>query len=120
VKKIILSEHFLKHCTNFGDLVAPIVYGLRDLDAKIPCMGKVLHIVKEFQKHVFTLQRKHFLFGLAPSHPTQIVALHMMENSGDRSTLYKSSFKPLSSIRYRTSRQSKCNRCMQACSNENM
>jgi len=60
VKKIILSEHFWKCYTNFWNLVAPIVNGLQDLNAKIPCMGKLLHIMRELKKHALALQKKLF------------------------------------------------------------
>jgi len=55
-----MSEHFWKRCTNFKDLVKPIVYGLCDLYAKMLCMGKVLHIMKKLHKHVFALDQKPF------------------------------------------------------------
>ncbi len=55
VKKTILNEHFWAHGTNFQELVAPMVFGLCDFDAKMPCMGKVLHIMRNLEKHVFAL-----------------------------------------------------------------
>ncbi len=40
--------------------MALVVFGLRDLDAKTPCMGKVLHIMRNLEKHVFSLRQEPF------------------------------------------------------------
>ena len=64
VKRYILEEHYWDQWTNLRGLVAPVVYGLRDLDAKTPCMGKVLHIMRNLEKHVLSLE----------GHPFRLVA----------------------------------------------
>ena len=40
--------------------MAPMVFGLGDLDAKTPCMGKVLHVMRNLEKHVFSLRKEPF------------------------------------------------------------
>ena len=41
-------------------MVAPVVYALRDFDAKEPCMGKVLHILRNLENHVLSLRGDPF------------------------------------------------------------
>jgi hypothetical protein len=41
-------------------MVEPVIIALRDLDSKSPCMGKVLHIMRKLQKHVYGLQSPPF------------------------------------------------------------
>ncbi len=60
VKKTILSEHFWDRATNFRELMVPVVFALRELDAKMSCMGKVLYIMRNLEKHVFSLRKEPF------------------------------------------------------------
>jgi Protein of unknown function (DUF 659)/hAT family C-terminal dimerisation region len=60
VKRLVLDEHFWERCTNFREMVAPVVYALREFDAKEPCMGKVLHIIRDLEKHVLALRTEPF------------------------------------------------------------
>ena len=46
IKTVVLNEHFSDLCTNFQEMVAPVVYALREFDAKEPSMGKVLAIMR--------------------------------------------------------------------------
>ena len=47
IKRLVLHEHFWERCTNFREMVALVVYALREFDAKEPNMGKVLHILRD-------------------------------------------------------------------------
>ena len=60
VKKFVLDSHFWNRCVNIRDVVGPVVFGLRDLDVKTPCMGKVLHLMRGLEKHVLDLQGPPF------------------------------------------------------------
>ena len=60
VRKIALDQFFWKRCTNFREMVAPVVYALREFDAKEPCMGKVLHILRNLENHVLALRNEPF------------------------------------------------------------
>lgn len=60
VRKVVLDDGFWKRCTNFRDMVAPVVYALREFDGKEPCTGKALHIVRQLEKHVLTLSTEPF------------------------------------------------------------
>ena len=60
VKTLVLDEHFWERCTNFREMVAPVVYTLREFDAKEPCMGKALHILRDLEKHVLALRSEPF------------------------------------------------------------
>ncbi len=44
--------------------MAPLVFDLHDLDAKMPCMDKVLHIMRNLEKNVFALQKEPFGLSL--------------------------------------------------------
>ena len=60
IKTVVLNEHFWDRCTNFHEMVAPVVYALREFDAKEPSMGKVLAILHDLEKHVLALRTKPF------------------------------------------------------------
>ena len=60
IKRVVLDEHFWERCTNFREMVAPVVYALREFDAKEPCTGKALHIIRELEKHVLALHKEPF------------------------------------------------------------
>jgi hypothetical protein len=60
VKEYVLNEHFLEQCTNFREVVAPVMWTLRDFDGKGPCMGKILHIFRNLKKHVLSLRGELF------------------------------------------------------------
>ena len=60
VKKLVQDDHFWERCTNFREMVAPVVYALREFDAKEPCMGKGLHILRNLEKHVLALRNEPF------------------------------------------------------------
>ena len=60
VRETILDDQFWLRCVNIKDVLAPVVHGLRDLNAKTPCMGKVLHITRKLEEHVLTLSEKPF------------------------------------------------------------
>ena len=57
---MVLDEHFWERCTNFQEMVAPVVYALREFDSKEPCMGRVLHILRKLEKHVRALRTEPF------------------------------------------------------------
>ena len=63
VKKIIEGSEFWRTCKNFVQLVGPVVYGLRDVDAKTPCTGKVLQIMRKIRKHMVALVNPPFRFN---------------------------------------------------------
>ena len=67
----VVDEHFWDRLTNVRELTAPVVFGLRDLDAKTPCMGKVLHIMRNLEKHVFGLRRAPFCLDLDQAIPLE-------------------------------------------------
>ena len=60
IKTVVLNEHFLDRCTNFQEMVAPIVYASREFDAKEPSMAKVLAILCNLEKHVLALRTEPF------------------------------------------------------------
>ncbi len=60
VKRIVLDDHFWNRSINYVEMVEPIICALRDLDSKSPCMGKVLHIMRKLEKHVYGLESPPF------------------------------------------------------------
>ena len=60
IKTVVLNEHFWDRCTNFQEMVAHVVYALREFDAKEPSMGKVLAILRNLEKHVLALRTESF------------------------------------------------------------
>jgi hypothetical protein len=60
VKEYVLNEHFWERCTNFREVVAPVMWALWDFDGKDPCMGKILHIFCNLEKHVVSFRGKLF------------------------------------------------------------
>jgi hypothetical protein len=60
VKEYVLNEHFWKRCTNFREVVAPMMWALHNFDGKGPCMGKILHIFRKLEKHVVSLRGELF------------------------------------------------------------
>jgi hypothetical protein len=56
VKEYVLNEHFWERCTNFREVVAPVMWALRDFDGKGPCMEKILYIFRNLEKHVVSLR----------------------------------------------------------------
>ena len=64
VYNTVVDEHFWDRLTNVREVTGPIVFGLRDLDAKMPCMEKVLHIMRNLDKHVFSLRGAHFSLSI--------------------------------------------------------
>ena len=60
IETVVLNEHFWDRCTNFQEMVAPVVYALREFDAKEPSMGKVLAIMRNLEKHVLALRTEPF------------------------------------------------------------
>jgi hypothetical protein len=60
VKEYVLNEHFWERCTNFCEVVAPVMWALRDFDGKDPYMGKILHIFHNLEKHVVSFRGEPF------------------------------------------------------------
>ena len=60
IKTVVLNEHFWDRCTNFQEMVAPVVYALWEFDAKEPTMGKFLAILHDLEKHVLALRTEPF------------------------------------------------------------
>jgi hypothetical protein len=60
VKEYVLNEHFWEQCTNFHEVVAPVMWALWDFDGKDPCMGKILHIFHNLEKHVVSFRGELF------------------------------------------------------------
>jgi hypothetical protein len=60
VKEYVLNEHFWEQCTNFREVVAPVMWALRDFDGKDPCMGKILHIFRNLEKHIVSFRDEPF------------------------------------------------------------
>jgi hypothetical protein len=56
VKEYVLNEHFWEQCTNFREVVEPVMWALRDFDGKDPCMKKILHNSRNLEKHVVSLR----------------------------------------------------------------
>jgi hypothetical protein len=61
VKEIVLNEHFKERCTNFRELVAPVMWALLNFDGKYPCMEKMLRIFCNLEKHVLSLRGEPFM-----------------------------------------------------------
>ena len=62
VKKNILDDHFWQRCTNFQEVVAPLMYALRDFDSGEPGMGKIRHIFRNVEKHIERVRDEFFTF----------------------------------------------------------
>ena len=60
VKEYVLNEHFWERCTNFHEVVAPVMWALWEFDGKGLCMGKIVHIFHNLQKHVLSLRDELF------------------------------------------------------------
>jgi hypothetical protein len=60
VKEYVLNEHFWERCTNFCEVVALVMWALRDFNDKDPCMRKILHIFRNLEKHVVSLRGEPF------------------------------------------------------------
>jgi len=60
IKRVVLDEHFWDRCTNFQQMVAPVVYALRDFDAKELSLGKVYVILRNLEKHILALRNEPF------------------------------------------------------------
>jgi hypothetical protein len=73
VKEYVLNEHFWERCTNFHEVVAPVMWALWDFDGKGPCMGKILHIFRNLEKHVVSLRGKSFMLDHDMADPMEDV-----------------------------------------------
>lgn len=60
VKKYVLDDHFWERCTNFQEVVAPVMNALRDFDSGEPCMGKIRHIFRNVEKHIHSVREEFF------------------------------------------------------------
>jgi hypothetical protein len=60
VKEYVLYEHFWEQCTNFREVVAPVMWVMWDFDGKDPCMGKILHSFHNLEKHIISLRGELF------------------------------------------------------------
>ena len=60
VRRVVLDESFWTRCQNFRDMVAPVVYALREFDGKQPSTGKALCIARNLSKHVLALSNPPF------------------------------------------------------------
>ena len=60
VKKHTLDNPFWQRCTNFQEVVAPVMNALQDFDSGEPCMGKIRHIFHNVEKHIHRV-REEFL-----------------------------------------------------------
>jgi hypothetical protein len=56
IKDFVLNEHFWERCTNFREVVALVMWALRDFNGKGPCMEKILHIFHNLEYHVSSLR----------------------------------------------------------------
>jgi hypothetical protein len=59
VKEYVLNEHFWERCTKFREVVAPVMWALRDFDGKDPYMEKILHIFRNLEKHVVSFRGEY-------------------------------------------------------------
>ena len=60
VRRYILDDHFWQRCTNFQEVVAPLMYALRDFDSGEPGMGKIRHIFHNVEKHIERVKDEFF------------------------------------------------------------
>jgi hypothetical protein len=60
VKEYVLNEYFWERCTNFREVVALVMWALRDFYGKDPCMGKILHIFSNLEKYVVSFRGEPF------------------------------------------------------------
>jgi hypothetical protein len=59
-KEIVFNKHFWKLCINFWEVVASMMWALRDFEGKGPCMEKILHIFRNLEKHILSLKGEPF------------------------------------------------------------
>jgi hypothetical protein len=62
VKKNIFDDHFWQRCTNFQEVVAPLMCALRDFDSGELGMGKIPHIFRNVEKHIERVRDEFFQF----------------------------------------------------------
>lgn len=60
MRRYILDDHFWQRCTNFQEVVAPLMYALRDFDSGEPGMGKIRHIFHNVEKHIERVKDEFF------------------------------------------------------------
>ena len=60
VKKVVLDDVFWDQCANFKWMVGPVVKALREFDAKELTLGKASVILRDLEKHVFSLLHEIF------------------------------------------------------------
>ena len=60
VKKHVLDDLFWERCTNFEEVVAPVMNALRDFYSGEPCMGKIRHIFCNVEKHIHRVREEFF------------------------------------------------------------
>jgi hypothetical protein len=52
----VFNEFFWESHTNFQEVVALVMWALQDFDSKDMCMGKILHIFRNLEKHILNLR----------------------------------------------------------------
>ena len=66
VKRVVLDDVFWEQCANFKWMTSPVVYALREFDAKESALGKAYVVLRNLEKHVFSLRLEPF--KLDPQH----------------------------------------------------
>jgi hypothetical protein len=59
-RRYVRSDGFWGTCVNFVHMVEPVLVALREFDGKHPCMGKAWLVMKNVEKHVFSLRDPPF------------------------------------------------------------
>ena len=81
---MVLDDVFWEECTNFKWIVSLVVEALQDFDAKESALDKAYVILRNLEKHVFSLGLESFKFDpqLADVVETQFSARKEMTTSG--------------------------------------
>ena len=60
VKRVVLDDVFWEQCANFKWMTSPVVYALREFDAKESALGKAYVVLRNLEKHVLSLRHEPF------------------------------------------------------------
>lgn len=60
VKRVVLDDVFWEQCSNFKWMTSPVVYALREFDAKESALGKAYVVLRNLEKHVLSLRLEPF------------------------------------------------------------
>ena len=68
VKRVVLDDVFWEQCSNFKWMTRPVVNALREFDAKESALGKAYVVLRNLEKHVFSLRLEPFKLDSLHAH----------------------------------------------------